>query len=245
MEDYLERFKAMVEELRAHPDVVVTHFYIRPPAHALWMRKAKSFAEVQMPECLWNFYAQCDGLQLRWIHKKAEGWDEDNEYAFDAEPFDLQFPPDEDGQATGCVNILPLGWVFSDSSWEGIIWRESTSNKDKVDFGGKKYPRRDFLESVRPFDQFDSYYNIALVFAAKDDSRVPLVLGKSHHSDYCSSIMIDWEAYFEFLLKTKGLVAARPGHFSTGLSGVPTPLFGRAELDEVPVLDLNGNDFDE
>jgi hypothetical protein len=244
MDDYLERFKAMAEELRGHPDVVVTHFCIRPPAHSLWMRKAKSYADVPLPESLWDFYSKCNGFQLRWMHKKAEAWDEDNDYSFSEEPFDLRFPPDEDGQATGCINILPLSSVFSETSWEGLIWRHTTSNKDKVDFGGKSYPRLDFLQSVHPFDQFDIYYNMALVFAARDAERIPLVMGSNHHSDYESSKFIDFETYFEFLLKTKGLVAARPQYLSAKLSTGEIK-FDTAALAKVPVLDLNGDNFDE
>jgi hypothetical protein len=245
MKNYLDRFKDMVAELRAHPDVVVTHFYVAPPAHALMLRKAKSYAEVPLPASLLDFYGQCDGLQIRWMHKKAEALDPDFEYSFSERPFDLQFPPDEGGSSTGCVNILPLGWVFSEGSWEGIIWRHTTSNKDKVAFGGKEYPRLDFLQSIRPFDQFDSYYNVALVFAARDPNRIPLVMGGNHHSDYGSSKVLDFETYFEFLLKTKGLVAARPNYLSAALSNQPEIAFGREELARVPLLDLDGNNFDE
>lgn len=240
MENYLERFKAMVDELRSHPDVVVTHFNVRRAAHPLALRKAASFADVKLSQAIVDFYSQCDGLQLRWFHKGDEDYDQDEIYEFSDAPFDIQFPPDDGGEPTGCVNILPISMVFSDSfAWEGIIWRHTTSNKDKLNFGGKDYPRLDFLQSVQPFDQFNDYYNIALVFAAKNELEVPLVMGKNQHSDYCSSKFLDFETYLEFVLKTKGSVDARPEWFALGLSGQDGERFSRSDLEQVPVLDLN------
>jgi hypothetical protein len=245
MEDYLGRFDKMVEGLRAHPEVIVTRYSIRPPAHSLLLRKAESFADAPLPEALKRFYEKCDGLQLRWFHRRSENFDPEADYSSSDEPFDLQFPDEDELQATGCVNILPISAVFSSGGeWEGLIWRHTTSNLAKVEFGSKQYPRLDFLQSVRPLDQFDSYYNMALVFAAKEDSKIPIVMGRNHHSDYGSSKVVEFKTYIEFILKTKGLVAARPRYFSNALSN-ELEVFAPQELEDVPTLDLNGNDFDE
>lgn len=243
MEDYLQRFGAIVDTLRTHRDVLLTHFVIRPPAHKLWLRKAISLLDGNMPEALQQFYSICDGLQLRWMHRRSEAFDSDFSYHYvkDVE-FNMEMPPEEGGQATGCINILPISSVFGGGSWEGLIWRHTTSNETVVEFGGNHYPRRDFLQSVQPFDQFDTYYNVAMVFAAQDGRGAPMVMGSGHHSDYTGAARLEPDAYFEFLLRTMGLVAARPRHLGAANGALET--FTMTDAFAINALDLDNDNMD-
>ncbi len=66
LEDYLHRFKLLVDTLMSHPQIRVTHVWIGPPADAEALAKLGQ-AWGRVPEVVATLYRQADGIQLRWV----------------------------------------------------------------------------------------------------------------------------------------------------------------------------------
>jgi len=93
---YLERFNAMVADLRANPNVVVTKYVVNPPATAEEFAEAEAYGNV--PASMREFYTQANGLELEWALKSAG----------------------DDRSPHGNIRLMPIEQVFS--SWEDQIW---------------------------------------------------------------------------------------------------------------------------
>ncbi len=64
LENYLERFKAMVDELRKHPEISVKEFAVMEPATPEELAEAEAYH--QLVPGMREFYSQCNGLKLEW-----------------------------------------------------------------------------------------------------------------------------------------------------------------------------------
>lgn len=93
---YLERFNAMVEELRANPKIEVLEYTVNPPATDAELAQAEEYAAV--PEAMKQFYRQCNGLKLEWALASAG----------------------DDRSPHGNISIMKVQQTFS--SWKGVIW---------------------------------------------------------------------------------------------------------------------------
>ena len=106
MDDYLERFKAMVEELKAHPDVVVTHFLTFPPVSERVISRIDRHLKVELHSSIKSFFRQTNGLQLKWIHRKDPKFNPSRQYIFSETPFSIHDVLGDDGHFTGCGSAL-------------------------------------------------------------------------------------------------------------------------------------------
>jgi hypothetical protein len=106
MPSFRARFQAMVEELRAHPQVEVYEVEIRPSATNSALRKAEAEIGMPLPADLLEFYRAHDGVFLEWGLRGGE-------YRYKTEPF--QYPDDD--QPPGCINLLPVIHAMS-TGWE-------------------------------------------------------------------------------------------------------------------------------
>jgi len=87
---YVKRFQAMVKALRAHRAIEIQGFDLNPPASPAAIAKVKK--AWGLDDGTLAFWAQADGLQLRWTAKEQEGG----------------------------IELLPLQRVFGD--WKGTVW---------------------------------------------------------------------------------------------------------------------------
>ncbi|MBL0019385.1 MAG: hypothetical protein IPP17_23870 [Bacteroidetes bacterium] len=154
MEDYLERFKAMVEELRAHPKVHVTHFHIAPGIPDWKLERLEERTGCRFSEEIRSFYLKANGLQLVWIHEYAPRFNAETDKVLDPGKIDIDWVRGDDCRATGVVNFLPIEDVLEPSRlWEGqIYFPDRNTDHKKINFHGKELPQLSFLKSIRPFD---------------------------------------------------------------------------------------------
>lgn len=67
MEEYLERFGRMVEDLTRDPRVQVTHFWMGVPAREAELLRVERALNQPLPRSVRELFAQANGLQLRWL----------------------------------------------------------------------------------------------------------------------------------------------------------------------------------
>jgi hypothetical protein len=209
MDDYLARFKAMVEELRAHPDVVVTHFWTGEAARERLLLRAEDFLQQDLNPTIRNFFQTANGMQLRWMHRSDPRY-EDGQNALES---NIQFEWDAvrkaEFGASGMVNILPIEDIFSDDMlWMGTIWFENGDEGLTERLMGTTFPKLEIRKAIRPVDFYSEYSNVAFVFQPK--SKNPwMTQGSDHHGVYDSNSFFHFEDYMEFVLRTKGIVSLR------------------------------------
>jgi len=68
---YLQRFRAMVDALRANPQITITDFTVQPPATDAQLAAARAYWPLDAD--MEAFYRQCNGLTLRWEAKGRDG----------------------------------------------------------------------------------------------------------------------------------------------------------------------------
>jgi hypothetical protein len=112
MEEYLERFGRMVEDLAGDPRVRVTHFWMGVPAREAELLRVEKELNQPLPQSVRDFFAQANGLQLRWLdvgHPCFEPADGPpvSEYT--------DFLQGDDDTANAVINIHPVGRCFLES----------------------------------------------------------------------------------------------------------------------------------
>jgi hypothetical protein len=210
VEDYLDRFKAMVDELRAHPKVHVTHFHVASGIPSWKLERLEERAGFKFSDEIRSFYLKSNGLQLVWIHENAPRFDAETDEVFDSEKIDLDWVRDDDCRATGVVNFLPVEDVLEPSRlWEGqIYFPESNSDKQMIRFHGRELPLLSFLKSIRPFDFFSNIQDAAFLLY-DSESNPPVLIGTDSQADYCEYLAGNFSDYLELVLRCKGWIWGR------------------------------------
>lgn len=75
LEDFVQRFKTVVDTLMAHPQVRLTHLWIGPGASDAELDALAAAWQRAVPEALATLYRQANGLQLRWVDAAHETYD--------------------------------------------------------------------------------------------------------------------------------------------------------------------------
>jgi hypothetical protein len=76
VENFLDRMNALVEELKAHPKVTLLNYYVPAPATEQDFADVEGHIGMPLPADIKAFYRQCNGLQLRWVHKENKHVDQ-------------------------------------------------------------------------------------------------------------------------------------------------------------------------
>ncbi len=210
MNTYLARFSKMVEDLQNHPKVQVTHFHLFPPATDKQILFVEEKLGYSLDENIKSFYQQTNGLQLLWIYKTNEQFDESKHIShtqtldFNRQYFNY-YPED------GAVMIRPIEQVFL-SDWKEQIYFDFMSNDNQETFMGNIYGELEFSQKIKPFDSFNKYYDMA--FFLDGSSNPPVILGDDHQACYTDSKVTDFASYLEFILANKGAIYRRKGFYS-------------------------------
>jgi len=182
LQDYLHRFKLLVDTLMSHPQIRVTHVWIGPPASDEELSKLEA-AWGRVPAGLAALYRQANGVQLRWIDAANPTYDpaRDDTIRFQG-PWPRIF--EESGEQVGIVN-LPTVDELADQ--ETIGWRFDMED--------------DPLCGAIEFESFDESQDTALYFEdAPDDPWVGVA------SDYLADVPPSGERtlsqYLEHVLST-------------------------------------------
>lgn len=103
MKDFLQRFNAMVEVLKSHPNVQLLSHHVPNPATEQEISEVENQLGRQLDEDIKEFYRQCNGLKLRWI-RKSSSYFKPKEYGkFVEGPFTLDDILDDGMGIDGCI----------------------------------------------------------------------------------------------------------------------------------------------
>lgn len=208
MNSYLSRFNEMVEGLRKHPKVVVLHYHIFPPATNEQIAQVENKLNITLDQSIVSFYKQTNGLQLIWIFKSNEKFDEATHFP-DEKPLDFLRQFEDYYTEDGTVMIQPIESAFL-KDWKGIVYFDdmnkeilNDNNEEVEHLLGKNYSVYDFHQKIQPFDCFSKYADMA--FFLDGTGNPPVLLGDDHQNVYTDSKVTDFESYMEFIIANKGL----------------------------------------
>ncbi len=209
MDDYLDRFKAMVEELKAHPDVVVTHFNIFPPASERSILRAGHEFCAEIPQDFMLFYRRTNGLQLRWLWRNTSNFEKLLAKGEKYPELSYDSVYEDDGGVAGCINIQPIQNVFWNTSfWKEIVYFEEDVDKTTMTWDGNMYPFNAFRKALVPIDYYHFFYSTLLLSIEKGDD-LPLLHSSGYFKNVEWSGFSSFQQYLGFLLASKGVVIGR------------------------------------
>lgn len=148
LEDFLRRFKTVIDGLMSHPRVRVTHLWIGPPATDAAMAALAERWEQPLPAALAALYRQADGVQLRWVDTGDEMYDpaRDDQLRFDGPWRRLC---DERGVITGMLDLPTVAELL---------------DRDTVGSMGDMGDGYEYLDRAVPFDSFSECQDAVLFF---------------------------------------------------------------------------------
>ena len=207
-EEYLVRFRAMVDELRNDPEIQILQFEINPPAPEKELASLERSIGAPLAASLRSFYRAANGLQLRWIHRRHPSYGikllEKKKVIARADVFAGDTIED------GFVNLLPAHEVF-DTDWKNHTWTSDMTDDDPEEFEGEAIPRLTFRKALRLFDVY-SFYNLVAFYVRAGVGDPPIVFGDDHGADWSDSQNAEhgrFEDYLETILAMRGLVDRR------------------------------------
>jgi len=218
MSDYLERFRAAVAEIEAHPLLQLVTFEANASVSDAVIAAVEARLGAPLADPIRRFHQEADGLRLQWTARpELTRWERAaleracGDYAAD-------LPENEDGEDVddppfASIYLLPLADAFIAHDWSGVIvLNDAVTDDDREEFAGVTYRARDFARRLRPFDLCTDYYCMAyLVEDGVGDPKV-MLLG-DHYVEWDYSRVTAFGPYLEMLLATRGIVAARRAAF--------------------------------
>lgn len=210
MNDYIARFTKMVEGLKNHPKIQVTHFHTFPPATEEEILLAEKKVGTTLHDSITSFHRQSNGLQLIWIFKSNEQFDETEHYLHN-QPTDFHRQYNNYYPEDGAIMIQPIQSAFS-YDWKEMIYFDFMSDNEKEIFINKEYGLLEFSQKIQPFDCFSKFYDMA--FFLDGTGNPPVIMGDDHQACYTDSRVTDFESYMEFVLANKGAIDRRSGFYS-------------------------------
>jgi hypothetical protein len=210
LHDYLHRFDAMVARLQAHPEIVVLGYNTFDPMPESKFSEYEAELGFALPEDLKTFYRQTDGLQLRWISRANDSFDED-EHVFGEEPVEWNWSLLDDWPADGVVMIQPL-WELLNEYGEGTYYFEDEEEPSwQETYLGEQVAYSVFRRNLRLFDFYANERDMTLYLNPAGPST--LIIGHSSQSSFDMSVFVDIGTYLEFLIARLGRVEDRHEYF--------------------------------
>jgi hypothetical protein len=202
LERYVERFRAMVEELRAHPEVVVYRFNVNPAASRADFSAVEKQLGRPLPADIRAFYEQADGLLLQWTHKRHEHFDPKAHQPDDKRKSFLDYGP-------GCVRVLPIKEAFVTANWKNQFYDDTMGDKPgPYVLRGRSWPSLlDFSKSLRVFDWYSAFYVAA--FVVHPDHEPWVIVGDDHGVCWDGYAPTNLESYLEGVLARYGTHSGR------------------------------------
>lgn len=183
---FRQRLEAMVEELRAHPDVEVFELHFGSPCSGAVIRRAEAKAGFPLPPSMVEFYMAHDGVFLEW-GLRGESYEHTAPYEY----------PDY-GSPPGTINILPLLSVISREWQDSFHVNELQTEQEELFFGQRLDPERE-LEVVT-LDNFSKFHHADLVLGPEP----VVIVSTDHGADLYSSDFMSFETYLEITLALYG-----------------------------------------
>ncbi len=192
---WLEQFHQMVAELKEHPRVAITNLWVGKPATEEEIESIEEALGFKLDEALKDLYRQADGVQLRWMDRESEDFDNNNYEGIVTERYSPLRGDWE--QATGIIDIIPM--------------RESLlDEEDEYGF----YDSDEFDEPLHPFDLF-SPDNSAAILLNEETPGTTIRIGEGNDSTFEDSDEVDLNEYLEFIIRHRGMPNPRRGAYFT------------------------------
>ncbi len=204
MKTYLERFRKMVDMLQNHPKLEVLTFQTFEGLEESTLQEIEARLGYKLELAIREFFMQTNGLQLRWIFKDNEYYEADK-HQFKSGPVAWNYSLLDYRPEDGVVMIWPLEKILF-TNWEEQLYFEWMKGSEEQ-FMGKTYDLLDFSQSIRPFDLYSKYNDMA--FVLNEEGNPPAIMGDDHQACYTDSLVTKFESYVEFVLANLGLVERR------------------------------------
>ena len=229
--EYIKKVENVVELLEKK-GLFINHFWLNPPATEEEIHEVETTLGYNLDEGIKAFYRACNGLQLIWSHPENEHFE--HQKTFQNSKEFISYGITDDFRFDGCILIEPIKDVFLQDWYDHIYFDFTIENEDEIVFGDKTYIEPDFSKRIKPFDLFDSFWDVS--FFLNGSSNPPLILGIDYHADYLYSKKISFENYIYFLLKTYGSVKARQDLLEC-YDGHKEPPINQQQIIELSSLD--------
>ncbi len=208
---WLERFHAMVAELRTDPEIRIHQLQVNPPASEADLAAVEKHLGARLAPALRTFYQAADGLMLRWIHARHPDIGSPKAGVV-ARKLKTGTILAGDTIEHGLINLRPVRETFLDADWEGGIWFDHLSDCDPVEIDGGEVPSLTFHQALRPFDVYN-FYEINALYCRPGNGDPPVLFGTDHGVDWSDSCEEKkhptFESYLETILAHRGLIESR------------------------------------
>jgi hypothetical protein len=216
VENFLERMNALVEELKAHPKVTLLNYHVPAPATEQDFADVEAHIGMPLPKDIKTFYRQCNGLQLRWVHK--DNWNVDQKLwtEFMEGPFDYEEIKIEKG-IEGIVNILPVKDVF----FRKMPFKQIPIPDDDLpgpyQLLGVDYDYKSLSSIVWNFDLHHYNYDFSLCILSDRSMATLVMMQEDTHRDPSPGIpLFTFAAYLDLIFLKKGCADARIFNLAPG-----------------------------
>lgn len=178
MENYLRKFRSMVQELKEKPQIEIVKYNVNSPIEESEIIEIEKKYNISLIGNIKELYRQANGLWLEWTLNQTES--EENNCK----------------DISGSIHVLQLDQVFG--GWDGKEWHDDLW----FDWMDKEEKKR--MKRLKPIDYFDNDDSGCVCFIVENGNfHQNLVL---HSVDYGINKMgINFKTYLEMLLKTRGL----------------------------------------
>ncbi|MGM0556342.1 MAG: DUF4234 domain-containing protein [Myxococcota bacterium] len=208
-DDWVDRFEAMVDEMREHPRVAITHYWVGEPATDADIQAVEEELGFEFDERIKSFYKQANGLQFRWMDKLDSTYVEERD-SQTTTTRERHISGDND-DAMGVIDILPLRETFVDTDYEDRIWFD-WMNDSETEFRGDEWNLLEFSKNIRPFDPY-SFYNSTAFFLGDGEPGTTVIMGDDHDATFTDSRITDLASYLELVLAHRGRPQPRRDEF--------------------------------
>ncbi|MDI1450857.1 SMI1/KNR4 family protein [Polyangium sp. 6x1] len=204
--DLIARFDGMVEELRRDPAIEVLHYLVRPP-NPSEIEEVERALGYPLGAAITEFYEACGGIQLLWIRKTHEAYEErarlvreeversggsfDEGWFYGGNSGDAMHPD-------GVILIPSIKRAFLDESFNnnnagsGVVGMLEAYKAALADPEAVLY---------RGFEMFYPTVNVAFALHGQPD---PVLAAAYDRYEYDDSALIPFREYLELLLVSRG-----------------------------------------
>jgi hypothetical protein len=227
MSSYVERLRAVAEEVEAHPYLKLYKFKVNPPAAARAFDEVEKKLKAPPAKSIRDFYAEANGLELRWGLKKGLSEDELDRIS---DKYDDYTPPDDEEPGErespfARVNLIPIEASIVRRKWPVLV---ASDDEATVEFQKQTYNRKEFGRRLRPFDEYSTYDCMA--FLLEEGVGDPKVMHLSgHYVEWDGSRVTDFQSYMEMVIATRGIVEAREDVYGEYRGDLKRPLVTGAD----------------
>jgi hypothetical protein len=201
---FLQQFHYVIKHLEKQ-GMFINHFWVNPPASEEEIAEVENTLGYKLDTSITSFFRECNGVQLLWTHPNNKYLDKLKQFT-NSKEF-ISYGITDDYRFDGAILIEPIKETFLSDWYDHIYFDFTIENKEEINFAGTTYIEPDFSKRIKPFDLFDSFFDVS--FFLNGISKPNLILGSDYHADYLSSKIISFDNYLFLLLKTSGSLKAR------------------------------------